>query len=315
MIKPKAMVQRSQATCLPISFTHVLNPFVAKAGSEHDVASRLTWRTLSQAAAQAQAQGMKIDVTAVILAGDASSVRAPVTRVVTLSRTVADVATLKPQRLLPLIGDLLTLGAAGSSASHIIFSNMDIAVQPHFYIRLQELVKTRHGSQQPFAVPRVNIDAALADAPLAEIFAATGPLGQGYDCFVIPRPMITQLDLGLCCIGSAYFDYLLAIELDALSQGCFKNLIDERLTVHLGSDIAWASMMDYLEHNLSESLLAIERFRRVHDIQPGGFFDRLDMGIFQRGNNLSNRLLRNVRRLPGLSSLIIRAKRAIGRQY
>ncbi|MDO8312060.1 MAG: hypothetical protein Q7T25_08980, partial [Sideroxyarcus sp.] len=124
-----------------------------------------------------------------------------------------------------------------------------------------------------------------------------------------------KLDLGACCIGAPHFDQLLFMALDVLSGHRAKSLNDQRLTFHLGNDIAWAAMMDYVEHNLLESLAAIARMKARHEIVPSSAFDRLDKRHFQRNAQLSSVLLRKVRRIPGLSSVILSVKRAIGRQY
>lgn len=297
-----------------VSFTHVLNPFPATPGSMHAIASRVTWQSLRVAHERAVAAEIKVNYCAVVLRGDEATVEAPVNKTVYLTRTVLDIAKLQPRRPLPLIADILNAGADGATTSHLIFSNMDIALQPHFYRRLGELV-TEVGSDTPFTVPRVNIDPQLANGPLEAMYAATGPLGVGYDCFVIPIELLPHLDLGTLCIGAPHFDNMLVIELDVVSKRGIKTLTDERLTFHLGSDIAWAAMIDYVEHNLAQSLAAIRRMRQRFPIPDGGLFDRVDRRHFRRNAALSSALLRKVRRLPGVSQLILRVKRAIGRQF
>ena len=297
-----------------VSFTHLLNPFPARPGSEHAIASRVTWATLRAAHAHAVEQGVAVTCRAVVLPGDESAIEAPCSSTVHLARTVADVADLKPLRPLPLIGDLLKLGVESATSSHIVFSNMDIAVQPHFYTALHALVD-KLGIDVPFTVARTNIDAALADAPLEKLYAAEGSLGHGYDCFVIPSPLVAKLDLGNSCIGAPHFDQLLYMALDILSAGRVRSFNHEHLTFHLGNDIAWAAMMDYVEHNLAEALAAIERMKRSHPVKPDSAFDRLNKGHFRRNARLSSRMLRKVRRIPGFGTFVLGVKRALGRQY
>lgn len=297
-----------------ISFTHLLNPFPARPNSEHAVASRVTWQTIRAAHAVAIEQGVPVTLRAIVLPGDESAVEPPCTTIVHLTRTVADVAELKPKRPLPLIGDLLTLGAQGVTSSHIVFSNMDISVQRNFYVALHERVAAL-GADVPFTLARINIDAALADAPLEQLYAASGSLGHGYDCFVIPRALIERLDLGDSCIGAPHFDQLLYMALDIFSAGRVRSFNHEHLTFHLGNDIAWAAMLDYVEHNLAEALAAIERMKLTHPVKPDSAFDRLDKGHFRRNARLSSRVLRKVRRIPGFGSFVLGVKRALGRQY
>jgi hypothetical protein len=139
--------------------------------------------------------------------------------------------------------------------------------------------------------------------------------GQVYDCFVMPREVIGQLDLGLCCLGAAHFDYLLYMQLEVLCPGGVRSLAPARLTFHLGNDIAWAAQIDYIEHNLAESMLAIQRFMARHDVSHSTTFQRLHARHFKRNAAFTSRLLRQARRLPLLSGWILHVKRLIGRQY
>lgn len=298
-----------------ISFTHVLNPFPARPGSEHAIASRVTWQSLRVAHERATQERIAVTCRAVVLHGDESTIESPVSETAYLTRTVQDIAKLKPIRHLPLIADILNVGARAVTTSHLIFSNMDIAVQPDFYRLLRDMIAGPVGPNTPFTVPRVNIDAALADAPLEAMYAASGPVGHGYDCFVIPLGMVPSLDLGECCIGAPHFDQLLVMELDVLARNGVKSMDAERLTFHLGNDIAWAAMIDYVEYNLKQSLGAISRMRERYAIPDGSRFDRLDKRHFRRNATLSSALLRKVRRIPGLSTIILKAKRALGRQF
>ncbi len=298
-----------------VSFTHVLNPFPARVGSPHAVASRVTWMSLRVAYEAAVKQGIAVTCRAVVLRGDESAIEAPASETAYLTRTVQDIASLSPKRPLPLIADILAVGSLKASTSHIIFSNMDIAVQPYFYGELYAFIIDKVGLETPFTVSRVNINADFADKPLDEMYAASGPVGQGYDCFVIPADMLGALDLGGCCIGAPHFDNLLVMELDLLAPEGIKSMGAERLTFHLGNDIAWAAMIDYVEHNLTQSLAAISRMRQRYLVPDGSLFDRVDKRHFRRNASLASSMLRKVRRIPGLALLILKAKRALGRQF
>ena len=260
--------------------------------------------------------GIEVTCRAVVLPGDDAAIELPAQDKVYLERTVQDIVRLSPVRPMPLIGDILRLGANGASTTHVVFSNMDISVQPRFYAALRELIAHPDvGLGVPFTVARVNIDPALATAPLESLYAAQGVPGVGYDCFVIPTRLIRELDLGSSCIGAPHFDQLLVMALDAACGHRFRHFSRAGLTFHLGNDIAWAAMLDYVEYNLAEALSAITRMRQYYNIQPGSLFDKFDQGHFRRNAKLSSALLRKLKRIPGLSQAILNAKRAIGRQY
>jgi hypothetical protein len=300
---------------VPVSFTHILNPFSTKVGSPHEAANRVTWQTLRVAHSQARAHGLSVECKSVIFPEDEAAVDAPTTTIAYLNRSVQDIKQLSPHRAFPLIADLLSIGAADETSTHIIFSNMDIAVQPHFYLALRDLYSGPLEREVPFTVPRLNIDEKLVNGTLEQMYQASGPIGVGFDCFVLPRELVSKLDLGACCIGAPHFDQLLLIELDVLSGHKAKRLYDQRLTFHFGNDIAWTTMMDYIEFNLAESLAAIDRIKRKHLIEPASVFAEVDRRHFQRNAMPSSVLFRRLRRVPGLSSLILTLKRIIGRQY
>ena len=309
------MVKIIDSRSHPISFTHILNPFRAKVDSEHWIASRVTWQTLRIAHARAHTHGLNVDCCAVILPGDESAVEEPAGRIAYLNRTIQDIKQLKPARLFPLIGDVLAAGAAGSLGSHIIFSNMDISVNADFYLALSDLVTDKLGTDVPFTVHRSNIDPSLAQGSLEQMYRASGPLGRGYDCFVIPKNQVQDLDLGACCVGAPHFDQLLFMALDVRSGHRAKSMSQERLTFHLGNNISWVTLIDYVEHNLSESLGAIARMRERYEIAPRSAFEQMDRRHFHRNALLSSRVLRKLRRIPSFSRLLLRIKRAMGRQF
>lgn len=300
---------------VPVSFTHVLNPFPAREGSEHSIASRVTWASLQVALQTSMKAGLKVDWKAVILPGDEAAVDPSVQSTVYLTRTVQDVAKLMPRRPLPLIGDILQLGASDIDSTHLIFSNMDIAVLPHFYIAAHEAASRTFGPEVPFTIARTNVDSSLAHEPLHVLYEAQGSAGHGYDCFVMPRSLLSRLDLGNCCIGAPHFDLLLFAELDMFSGRRARHIDDQHLTFHLGNDIAWAAMIDYVEHNLNECLAAIERIRSTHQVTPGSILDRYARHHFAANATLASSLLRRAKRIPGFGSLVHQVKRAMGRQY
>jgi len=157
---------------------------------------------------------------------------------------------MTPKRPFPLIADILLTGAKSSNCDYLIFTNMDIAVQPDFYVQLQEIIEQRFESGTPFTVYRRNISSHYNRIDqLPEMYRQAGLIAYGYDCFVFPASYVSQLDLGNCCIGAAHFDYLLFIMLDAVSGFRARRINDLPLTFHIGNDIAWSSQIDYIEHN------------------------------------------------------------------
>ena len=297
------------------SFTHIINPFPAKPESEHAVASAITYASLERAVADARAGGLEVEVRAVVLPGDEGAIQAPATLAGRLSRTVQDLRTLRPVRPLPLVKDVLEIGAKGAATSHLIYTNMDIAVQPDFYLRLDRLIQGHFDDAVPFIVYRRNIDKRFSNpSQLEEMYAAPGTVAHGYDCFVFPRAYLDEIDVGNCCIGSAHFDYLLFMSLDAVSGFRAARVQEPALTFHVGNDLAWGALMDYIEYNLEESLAAIARMRAKYDVPAQSVFAGLERH-FRRNTRIDSWFLRKAKRVPAVGEAVQRIKRFMGRTY
>jgi len=301
---------------MAVSFTHIINPFVSAPASEHGIASRVTNASLGIAVERARTAGIDVAVRAVILPGDEASIHAPAQLGGYLRRTVQDVRTLRPVRPLPLIGDILEAGAATVASSHMVFTNMDIAVQPDFYDQLRTLIETRFESGAPFIVYRRNIPQQLnSPEQLSQMYAEPGEIAYGFDCFVFPMSYATQLDVGQCCIGAAHFDYLMYMALDAVSGFRMQRVNDLPLTFHIGNDIAWTGQIEYIEHNLAESLAAIARMKQRFSVPEGSLFDRMERNHFRPNARIDSRILRKLKRLPGVARLSVPIKRWMGRSH
>jgi hypothetical protein len=299
-----------------ISFTHVINPFAAPRDSEHGGASAITFATLRRAVQEAAASGIEVEVRAVVLPGDENAAEKPAQLAPRLTRTIKDLYQLRPARPLPLIHDLLKNGVEGTVRTHVVFTNMDIAVQPHFYVELRRLILQRFTANTPFIVYRRNIDARYKSVDqLAAMYAETGDLANGYDCFIFPVDYVARLDLGDCCIGTAHFDDLLFMNLDALSGFHAGRVMDVPLTFHIGNEIGWTRHMDHIEHNLAEALAAIRRMRLRFKIPPTSAFAHIEQHNFLANARLDSVLMRKLKRLPIVRETLHAAKKLVGRTY
>lgn len=301
---------------MPVSFTHIINPFVCEPHTEHGIASRITYASLDIAYARARQAGVKVDISAVILPGEDAAIAAPAKFGGHLHQTVQDIRALYPRRPFPMIADILTAGSTSASGSHVIYTNMDIAVQPDFYVQLRTLIETRFDSETPFIVYRRNIPGHYSGIDqLPDMYDEPGDVAYGFDCFVFPMTCVSQLDLGQCCIGAAHFDYLMFMALDAVSGFRMQRVNDIPLTFHIGNDISWSGQIDYIEHNLAESMAAIRRTRQRYAVPENSQFDRLDRNHFRPNARIDSLILRKLKRLPGIAQLTVPIKRWMGRSH
>lgn len=184
---------------MPTSFCHIINPFPCPENSEHGIASKITYESLRIAAEEAQKSGVQVEVNAVVLPDEEAAIKPPARFAGYLDRTVQDIRPMSPKRLFPLIADILQTGARASECDYLIFSNMDIAVQPDFYVQLREIVEKRFDPGTPFTIYRRNISSHYSRIEqLPEMYQQPGQIAYGYDCFVFPKSYVSQLDLGNC---------------------------------------------------------------------------------------------------------------------
>jgi hypothetical protein len=163
---------------------------------------------------------------------------------------VLDVGTFSIPRKLPLIKDILDSAILVTDADYIIYSNVDIAVVPHFYLSLDSIISE---GWDAFMITRRTLSKDYKTASqLWRMYADVGAGHPGNDCFVFRREAYSNYDLGSACVGMQYIAKVLGINLILHAQRFhhFKNL---HLTFHIGDDRIWDAKewADYSTHNLN----------------------------------------------------------------
>jgi hypothetical protein len=250
------------------TFAHIIHPCLPPTGSDLHVAQPITFATLRTARAFAQGQ---VDVQLYAVKQQDEDFALPAGFVATpdLTRTVGDVATFAVPRKLALLADILDrLYAAAPAAEYLIYTNVDIAVQPHFYLAVDALLTE---GCDAMVINRRTITARyrhVAEIPL--MYAEVGEPHVGHDCFIFKRNAYPDYDLGQICIGAVGVGAALAVNL--LYQAAnFREYTDLHLTFHVGSDRAWraARYDDYLRHNVQEFRQILASYRAKYaDRQP-----------------------------------------------
>jgi hypothetical protein len=240
-----------------IRFTHILNPYRA-ASFQDKAVQELTFETI-RAAAREAAPSIAVRCVCVTAAGDRDIVPDDFIAAHCLNRTVLDVATFAVRRALPLIFDILDNGVAVPEESRdapgcedfIIFTNMDIHLQPHFYLAVAEFIRDGYDT---IDVHRRTIPQYAPQVQLLPVMYAEGGIHHGgLDCIIFPRKKYPSFVRNNACVGMSLVMKGVLVNC-ALQARRFLVLSNSRLTFHLGNDRAWAAPLfdDYTQYNLSQ---------------------------------------------------------------
>jgi len=197
-----------------------------------------------------------------------------------LPRSVQDCGKFSSKRRYPLLADILQALFDSSEAEYLIFTNVDIALMPDFYRRVDDLIASGNDS---LIINRRRIPAIYDSAEqLDAMYQVKGKAHPGFDCFVFHRSLLPKFQLGHICIGVPFIGIGLAQNLFCYGKN-FRLVKDEHLTFHIGMEIfKGRAPKEYFQHNRKEFWGAIARM-----------WDDLDSRKFPYGKQwLPFRLLR-----------------------
>lgn len=238
---------------------HIVNPVMVNESSDLFIAQPITFETMRVAKEFA---ANTVDVTLVTAQYPEDHPTIPKDFIATpdLNRSVLDIATFQKKRKLPLIKDILDRLHNATDAEYLIYTNVDIALMPHFYLTINKIIEVGHDA---FVINRRTISdqyKRIEDIPL--MYAEVGKHHPGHDCFVFQRDMYPKFKLGNICIGVNRIGLVLICNLIKYARNIneFKN---EHITFHLGAERVWQGKeyADYNTHNESEALEILKEFK------------------------------------------------------
>ena len=243
------------------SIAHIIHPAEVPPESDLRVAQPVTFESMRVAQAFARE---KVDVSlfAVKLADESPEWPAGFTRLPDLDRTVCDVASFEQKRKFALVDDILGRLAAGTDADYLIYTNVDIALQPYFYTAVSDIIET---GVEAFSINRRSIsDVFTTPLELNLMYAEVGQGHPGHDCFVFKRQAYERFCLGQTCIGCNWIGRVMLTNL-MCTASTFKVFEDLHLTFHIGDAMVWRTREreDYDAHNNTQLRQAIRHFKAL----------------------------------------------------
>jgi len=253
-----------------IKIAHIIHPVIVAPTSDLVIAQPITFETMHTAQ---EFTGNRADVNVQLYAVqyfDEERIPLPgsFTRTHDLTRSVSDVGAFHINRKLALIKDILDILYESCDADYLIYTNVDIALQPYFYQVTADIIRQGHDA---FIINRRTIPGhyrSIREIPL--MFAEIGEKHPGWDCFIFKRDVYPQFMLGNACIGTDWIGRIILSNMAPLATR-FKVFTDMQMTFHIGDDRVWKTdeFSDYAEHNKEECRKTLEEFDKKY-----GPFDR-----------------------------------------
>jgi hypothetical protein len=250
-----------------IKLVHIINPVSSEPGSRFHFVQQVTLESLRVAIRNLE--DIQIELLSAQYPEDREMLTPIFTPTADLTRSVLDIARFQINRKLPILQDILDRAFQGSQAEYVIYTNIDIGLQPDFYQAVKDFILQGYDA---FVINRRTVsDQYNSVTQLNDIYQDEGKPHRGWDCFIFPRSWIPELDLGTVCIGTPLVGLALLSNLIAREEN-FKEFKNKRLTFHLGDDKTWnrKKLEDYYQHNYSQLMTQLEKMVDRYGPFPDG---------------------------------------------
>ncbi len=216
---------------------HLLNIFEPRAGSDLVRALPVTIASMQRAKREAEEAGLAVSQLAAAFEHEQHTIPDGFIATRPLIRSCQDVPELGDFPPLPFHRDLLERLAEPAAGDDIlIYTNSDIAVQPHFYSAVQKIAD---GGLDCFTINRRTISGEYRGVEdLEEMYHDKGEPHPGADCFVFRSSLFREFELDEVVVGTALFDKMLLWNFAVFGKA-FRVIEDKHLTFHIGNDMSW----------------------------------------------------------------------------
>lgn len=179
---------------------------------------------------------------------DKSSIPAGFFQLSNLNQSVLDINSGLKTRKLPLIKDILDKIKEIDSCDYCIYTNVDIALMPHFYDTVFQYLEQGHDAIVINRRRLSNKYTKVEELPL--MYADLGKSHPGFDCFVFKKELLNSFILDSICVGISFLEATLVHNLFSFAK---KPLYvpDAHLTFHIGMDVLVSRKNNFYKHNRS----------------------------------------------------------------
>lgn len=254
---------------------HLVNPVRMPKTSDLYIAQPIVYRSMVRA--KEATRDAKVTLVARRFAEDAGYQAAAFDLDLPLSRSAVDLDITDDARKLPLLAEVFSLDGLPDEITHVVYTNSDIGLLPHFYDFVADRIVEGHDA---LVINRRTLPKRFTSpAELTELYAEMGTDHPGFDCFVVSREILERCHfadtlVGVHLIGRVVFWNLIA---RARKIGYYPA---QNLTFHIGDDVPSKSRksLPFIRHNLKQGA-AVARTLKT---DPGGFADAARLERFKR---------------------------------
>ena len=244
-------------------FAHIINPVIVPNGSDLHRAQPITFATMKTAQEFAGQKGIEVEQYTACFKEDQPLTPSNMKQTKLLDRSILDYGKFSKQKKLPMLQDILQRVYEESDAEYVIYTNVDIALMPHFYLSAEKIMEGGYDVVNIFR--RTLGDHYQGVDEIPGMYADLGSDHPGTDCFIIKRDIIPKLDLQSVVIGAEFVAFSLRVNLHL-----FANKIKEfnrlHMTFHIGDDRVWEGQDDFSAYNATEVDKMFESLKKRDDI-------------------------------------------------
>lgn len=222
---------------MPIRFTHIVNPFTGANSPDEQQLRDITFRAIERAAGRAN-RHVSVTLATAQFPEDRAIIPDVFTPTSDLTAALNQLESMKHERKLPYMQDIISKCDEFPDTDFYIYSNMDIVLAPEFYNSVTELIEAH--KCDALIINRRRVEQKWKDHP-DHIHEQIGLPHPGYDCFVFSKDLCNAFEFGKAVIGVPGVGFLFAHNLFLFAKKCIV-FADLKITFHLGMELIkyWA---------------------------------------------------------------------------
>jgi hypothetical protein len=231
-----------------MKIAHIINPVKVTSASELFVAQPITFESIRVAKEFAK-EKVNVELFSICYEEDREIIPTYFTQLPNLHRSVLDLGKFSKQKKYPLLIDVLNTLFKASDAEYLIYTNMDIALMPQFYLAVNQILKDGYDA---LLINRRGISTkykSIAELPL--MYSDYGVPHPGFDCFVFKRELLDKIILENICLGVSFSEIAMVHNFIAFAEK-LKLVDDLHLTFHIGTEVMPPLDEEYYWHNRNE---------------------------------------------------------------